>query len=122
MKRILFSAAFFAATFLSIQPVFSYTTPSLKHAHNVTGDKDLDIMPDRVSGEMKVRFKAVKASSASLEVIDEAGKVVLKQTAELVNGMNDVPIVNSMKLNEGTYTLRFVTNNHTYSSSFLIWK
>ena len=122
MKRILFSAAIFAGTFLSIQPVFSYTTPSIESSAKGDRDKDLSIMPDRASGEMKVRFKAGKAATATLEVIDEAGKVVLQQTAQLVSGMNDVPIVNSLKLNEGTYTLRLVTNKQTYNSRFLIWK
>lgn len=122
MKRILFSAAIFAATFLSIQPVFSYTTPSTEHSDKGDRNKDLSIMPDRASGEMKARFKATKAAEAKLEVIDEAGKVVLQQTVQLAPGMNDVPLVNSLKLNEGTYTLRLVTNNQTYNSRFLIWK
>lgn len=122
MKRILFSAAIIAATFLSIQPVFSYTTLSTEHSYKGERDKDLSIMPDRASGEMKVRFKATKAAEARLEVIDEAGKVLLQQTAQLAPGMNDVPLVNSLKLNEGSYTLRLVTNNQTYNSRFLIWK
>ena len=122
MKRILFSAAILAGAFLSFQPVFSYTTFSTEHSDKGDRNKDLSIMPDRASGEMKARFKAVKAGTAALEVIDEGGKVVLQQTAQLVPGMNDVPIINSLKLNEGAYTLRLVTNNQTYNSMFLIWK
>ena len=122
MKRVLLASAILAGTFLAIQPVFSNSAHFLNFLAKDDNGKDLSIVPDRESGEMKVRFKADKGSNATLEVIDENGKVVLQQTAQFTTGINNVPIVNSMKLKEGAYTLTLVTNKLTYHSRFLIWK
>ena len=121
MKRVLLAAAILAGTFLAIQPVFSNSAHLLTFLSKDNG-KALSIVPDRASGEMKVRFKADKASNATFEVVDENGKVVLHQTAQFTTGINNVPLVNSMKLKEGVYTLTLVTNKLTYHSRFLIWK
>lgn len=122
MKRVLLAAAILAGTVLAIQPVFSNSGHSLNFPAKDDAGKKLSIVPDRVSGEMKVRFTADKAANATLEVVDENGKLVLQQTAHLTIGINNVPLVNSMKLKEGVYTLRLVTNNLTYNSRFMIWK
>ena len=122
MKRVLLASAILAGTFLAIQPVFSYSGHSLNFLGKDDKGKELSIVPDRESGEMKVRFRADKAANATLEVINENGKLVLQQTAQFTIGINNVPLVNSMKLKEGVYTLRLVTNNLTYNSRFMIWK
>lgn len=122
MKRVLLAAAILAGTVLAIQPVFSNSGHTLHFLGKDDKGKELSIVPDRESGEMKVRFTADKAANATLEVVDENGKLVLQQTAHLTIGINNVPLVNSMKLKEGVYTLRLVTNNLTYNSRFMIWK
>src|SRR5687767_1224287 len=122
MRKVLLAAAILAGTFLAIQPVFSNSAHPLSFLAKHDNGKELSIVPDRASGEMKVRFKAGKASNATLEVVDENGNVVLQQTAQFTTGINNVPLVNSMKLKEGVYTLTLVTNKLTYHSRFLIWK
>ncbi len=122
MKKFLLATAIFLIASIASQPAFSFKTDQIQVTGNDDRNKDLSILPDRASGEMKVRFKAAKAGTATIEVADEAGKVVLKQAAQLTTGINNVPLVNSLKLNEGFYSVRLVTNNQTYSSSFLIWK
>jgi hypothetical protein len=122
MKRVFLAAAILAGTFLAIQPVFSNSGHFPNFLQTDDKGKELSIVPDRASGEMKVRFKADKASNATFEVLDENGKVVLQQTAQFTTGINNVPIVNSTKLKEGAYTLTLVTNKLTYHSRFLIWK
>ena len=124
MKKIILAAAVIATTCLSAQPAFSTTTKNISY-NNTDKDersKELTIVPDRKSGETVVRFKASKAAEASITVLDESGKVVLQQTNQLTPGINNMPIANSMKLEEGFYTIRLATKNQTFNSRFLIWK
>lgn len=124
MKKFLLSIATIAIVSLTATPAFSFS--SNNNYGDVAGKekagKEMTIVPDRKSGEMTVRFKSSNEATATITVKDEAGKVVLQQTNQLSTGVNNLPITNSLKLAEGTYTLSLVVNSQTYSSSFLIWQ
>ena len=84
--------------------------------------KGITIMPNAETKDIKVVFKADKEAKAIIVVLDEAGKKVLNQDALLNSGNNNINIDNFHTLNEGTYTIQLISNNETYTSTFMIWK
>ncbi len=124
MKKIILTAVVIAFVSITTNAAFAnstYIKAKTDKAAN-TKEKEMSIVPDRASGETMVRFKSAKAGAASITVLDESGKIVLQQTNQLTDGTNNIPVVNSLKLSEGTYTIRLVANNQTYSSRFILWK
>ncbi|MEO6229037.1 MAG: T9SS type A sorting domain-containing protein [Ferruginibacter sp.] len=124
MKKIILTAIVFASVSIMTDAAFANSISIKANTDKVANnkEKEMSIVPDRASGEAMVRFKSAKAGTASITVLDETGKIVLQQTNQLTNGINNLPVVNSLKLNEGTYTIQLVTNNQTFSSRFILWK
>jgi hypothetical protein len=84
--------------------------------------KDFIITPNPASTNAQIRFSAEKAGSAQLLVYDAAGKVVLKQQANVLEGNNSIAINHIIQLSDGMYTVRLVTNNESFSSKLIVWK
>lgn len=124
MKKIIYSTAILFAICFSIQSAFSNTLSKKAFTNNeeVVKKNEISLVSDRATGNTQVRFKAVKAGQAAITVLDEAGNIVLQQTNEVTSGVNNLPIINLLKLAEGNYTVRLIINNQTYSSKFLLWK
>ena len=87
-----------------------------------TAKKGLSIMPNAATKDIKIILVNDKATEATIEVIDENGKKVLQQSAQLTAGNNNINIDNFHSLNEGTYTIKLISNNETQTSKFLFWK
>jgi len=87
-----------------------------------TAKKGLSIMPNAVTKDIKIILVKDQATEATIEVIDENGKKVLQQSAQLIAGNNNINIDNFHSLNEGTYTIKLISNNETRTSKFLFWK
>jgi len=87
-----------------------------------TAKKGLSIMPNAATKDIKIVLVKDKAMEATIEVIDENGKKVLQQSTQLTAGNNNINIDNFHSLNEGTYTIKLVSNNETQTSKFLFWK
>lgn len=85
-------------------------------------NKNITVGSNRASGDMLVRFTAVKAGTVSIEVLNESGKVVLQQTNKITISINAIPLKQATSLNEGRYTVRLTSNNETFTTQFLIWK
>ena len=79
-------------------------------------------MPNAATKDIKIILVKDKATEATIEVIDENGKKVLQQSAQLTAGNNNINIDNFHSLNEGTYTIKLISNNETQTSKFLFWK
>ena len=79
-------------------------------------------MPNAATKDIKIILVNDKATEATIEVIDENGKKVLQQSAQLTAGNNNINIDNFQSLNEGTYTIKLISNNETQTSKFLFWK
>jgi hypothetical protein len=97
-------------------------TSSVSNYTNGIEKKGITIMPNASTNDVKVIFTTDKASKGAVVVLDETGKKVLQQQAVIVVGKNSINIDDFHKLNEGTYTIQLISNNQTYSSSFMIWK
>ena len=87
-----------------------------------TAKKGLSIMPNAATKDIKIILVNDKATGATIEVIDENGKKVLQQSAQLIAGNNNINIDNFHSLNEGTYTIKLISNNEIQTSKFLFWK
>lgn len=124
MKKVIITAVILVTIIVTARPSFSnsFYNDIYSFADNGDLNKEISIVPDRTSGEAQVRFKSVKAGEASIVVLDETGKIVLQQSNLLSVGINSIPIVNILKLNEGFYTVRLITDSKTYNSRFLLWK
>lgn len=84
--------------------------------------KGITIMPNAATHDVKVIFKTDKPAVAKIIVLDESGKNVLQQHAHVAEGNNNINIDNFHTLNDGTYTIQLISNNETYTSTFIIWK
>jgi phage-related protein len=87
-----------------------------------TDKKGISIMPNGATNDVKIIFKTDKAATGSIAVLDERGKNILQQNASITTGNNNININDFHKLSEGTYTIQLISNNETYTSSFMIWK
>jgi hypothetical protein len=87
-----------------------------------TDKKGISIMPNGVTNDVKIVFKTAKAAAGSIEVLDESGKKILQQNVSITAGNNNININDFHKLSEGTYTIQLISDNKTYSSTFMIWK
>lgn len=84
--------------------------------------KGITIMPNAATHDVKIIFKTDKSAAAKIIVLDESGKNVLQQNAQIAEGDNNINIDNFHSLNDGTYTIQLISNNETYTSTFIIWK
>ena len=84
--------------------------------------KGMTIMPNSATQDVKVIFRTDKSAEAKIIVLDESGKNVLRQNAQIAEGNNNINIDNFHSLNDGTYTIQLISNNETYTSTFMIWK
>jgi hypothetical protein len=87
-----------------------------------TVKRDIIIMPNTATKDIKIVFTTDKAADATIVVLDENGKQVLHQDAKLSIGKNNLNIDNVRSLNEGTYTIQLISNNETHTSTFMMWK
>ena len=99
-----------------------FTTSISDKKSESTAKKGLSIMPNAATKDIKIILVNDKATEATIEVIDENGKKVLQQSAQLTAGNNNINIDNFHSLNEGTYTIKLISNNETQTSKFLFWK
>lgn len=98
---------------------FASTTGST--VHNIA-KKGISIMPNAATKDVKIIFKTDKAATATVIVLDQNGKNILHQDAQITEGNNNINIDNFHHLNDGTYSIQLITNNETYTSTFIIWK
>ena len=84
--------------------------------------KEIKIVSNRASGDLQLRFTADKAEKVTIKILDNAGQMVLKQTSEVKNNVNNIPLKNALDLAEGQYTVYLISSDETFSTSFLIWK
>ena len=123
MKKITFTLSI--ALVLCVSTASTFGTDLLKNSYLNIDDRkntEMSIVSNRASGEAQVRFKSAQNGEAIITVVDESGKVLLKQSSKITTGINNIGITNLLTLNEGSYTVRLVTNNQTYSSRLLLWK
>jgi hypothetical protein len=113
------TASVYKTTSLLTEPA---TTLVSDNRSEGTAKKGLSIMPNAATKDIKIILVTGKAAEATIEVIDESGKKVLQQSAQLTAGNNNINIDNFHSLNEGTYTIKLISNNETQTSRFLFWK
>lgn len=89
---------------------------------NGTKEKRMAIVSSRAAGQVQVRFLSEKAGEAIITVLNEAGKMMLRQKNQITEGSNTLKINNLLSLNEGFYTITLVSQKDAFSSGFLFWK
>jgi hypothetical protein len=123
--KIILTLAVLSVLSLTAQEV--YSTSFTDHGFTINTrssdkKKTISIVSSRLSGDMQLRFTAEKAGEAKITILNESGKIVLRQTSQVITSINTIPLKNVKGLNEGSYTLRLISNNKAYTTSFLIWK
>lgn len=98
------------------------TTSAIVGTWQGTLKKGITIMPNAATKDVKIIFKTDKVAAGTIIVLDENGKKVLHQDAQIAEGNNNINIDNFHTLNDGTYTIQLISNNETYTSTFMIWK
>ena len=123
MKKFLLSTTLVVTFALTAQSIDGISTRISAYALPLeTIFNELSIVPNRATGEAQVRFKSAGSGEAAIVVLNEDGEIVLQQQNQLTTGINNLSIVNVLKLDEGSYTVRLVAGGRTYSSTLLIWK
>jgi hypothetical protein len=84
--------------------------------------KNIIVMPDAAGKSIQLLFVAGRTAPATVKVTDSQGKLVLVQESMLEQGKNKISLLNFMQLPEGEYTIRLLTANKAYSTSFVFWK
>lgn len=110
---------------LTVQPAYSASFTNNNFSKNKDDGgkkKEISIGSDRASGDMVLRFTASKAGEASITVLNETGKIVMRQTSKVTNSANTISLKDATALPEGRYTVQLTSNNKTLSADFHIWK
>jgi hypothetical protein len=110
-----------AGNFNTILPTGSSLTVNKTIAVRIV-KKRITIMPNAATNDVKIIYTADKAAKGIIIVLDESGKKLLQQDAAIIAGKNNININDFHKLNEGTYSIQLISDNETYTSSFMIWK
>ena len=113
-----------SASTKKVNSLFTYQTVFSTTNYPSYGNlkKGITIMPNAATHDVKVIFKTDKPAAAKIIVLDENGKNVLQQNAQIAEGNNNINIDNFHSLNDGTYTIQLISHNETYTSTFIIWK
>ena len=125
MKKIIYSFTFLCVLSLLAQPAFSITKAvnnCITHYDNGGKKKEIKIVSNRASGDMQLRFTADKAEKVTIKILNNTGKMVLEQTSEVKNSVNNISLKNALNLAEGQYTVFLISSDETFSTSFLIFK
>ena len=126
MKKIIFTLAILFVFSLATQPVFSTSlttyNPGYTNYNDSSKDEKVQIISNGPSGEMHLRFTTAKAGRVKVKILNEAGKMMFKQTCVVTHSINFIPLRKAAILPEGTYTLHVSTDHESHTTTFLIWK
>jgi len=123
--KIIFTLIAFSLFNLAAKPVNSNSFTGPRFGTSPCKDdkkEEIRIESNRKSGDMQLRFTTDKEGEAIITILNEAGKIVLQQTNQVASCINIIPLINAISLAEGSYTVRIISNDETYSTRFLIWK
>ncbi len=82
----------------------------------------ITVSSNRATGDMLLYIVAEKAGEATISLVNESGSTVLQQTNKVTKSKNVISLKDIQALAEGTYTVRMVLHNQTFSTTFMIWK
>jgi len=126
MKKIIFTLAMLFVFSLTTQLVFSTSLTTYHFGYtnyrDSSKDEKVQIISNGPSGEMHLRFTTAKAGRVKVKILNEAGKMMFKQTYVVTHSINFIPLKKAAILPEGTYTLHVSTDHESHTTSFLIWK
>ncbi|MEP7142956.1 MAG: T9SS type A sorting domain-containing protein [Ferruginibacter sp.] len=123
--KIIFTLIILSVFSLTTQAAHAATFPNAGcgiKTDEVDKKNELRIGSNRESGDMQLYFTAEKEGDAIITILNKSGEIVLQQTNRLTNSNNIIPLKNATALTEGSYTLRLLSNNETYTARFLVWK
>jgi hypothetical protein len=123
--KIIFTLLVLSVLSLTAQRLYpaSFTTHSFNSkTNNSDKKKEISIGSNRESGELQLHFTAGKEGEAIITILNEAGKIILRQTNQVTNSINIIPLKNATGLTEGSYTVHLISNKETYTTRFMIWK
>ncbi|MBP6455316.1 MAG: Omp28-related outer membrane protein [Chitinophagaceae bacterium] len=79
----------------------------------------VSVYPNPAKNEMKIQINAKEYGIATIAIIDATGKIVLRNSAEIVDGLNLVPV--SLKgLATGNYFASIFINEKSQTVSFIV--
>jgi Fe2+ transport system protein B len=101
--------------FTIILSVLIFTTAS---ANNFEGIK----IGTTGKSSIEAKFSAIKATTATITITNQAGMTVNNQKVTLIKGDNNIALVDVAILAEGTYTITLTTDNKSVSTKFVNFK
>ena len=78
----------------------------------------VSVYPNPVKSVFTILVNNTKEETASLQITDYAGKVVSKQSVQLINGSKTIQL-NAANLPQGNYTISIVVNNAMITTKFI---
>ena len=76
------------------------------------------VYPNPVKGSLTILVNTTKTEKATISVTDYAGKVLMQQTTQLINGSTSIQL-NTTHLTQGNYVLNVRTNNEVVTTKFI---
>ncbi|MEO5562781.1 MAG: T9SS type A sorting domain-containing protein [Chitinophagaceae bacterium] len=71
-------------------------------------------------GVITIRLNAEKKKTVDIRVIDNSGKIVLRQQNQLTEGINSIAFNNQSRLQSGVYTIQVVADDEILSSKLSV--
>jgi Secretion system C-terminal sorting domain len=81
---------------------------------------EMTVSPNPANAEVQLKVKVDKKAVAEIIIVDAAGKIMVKQSAQLYAGSNNIEVNNLSKLSEGFYTIRLVSGKDIYTTKLII--
>jgi hypothetical protein len=78
----------------------------------------VSVYPNPVKSVFTILVNNTKEETASLQITDYAGKVVSKQSVQLINGSKTIQL-NAANLPQANYTVSIIVNNAMITTKFI---
>ena len=91
----------------------------LAFSNETNGKEKLNILGTNVTDKLTLSFQSQLNQSAEINVLDIAGKLVLKQNVKMSKGNNLLSFSLPVSMNNGMYVASLAGNNFTLSAQFI---
>jgi hypothetical protein len=96
-----------------------YSSVLVFHTAASAGQETLKVYPTSIQSSVTLNIKADKAGSATFQLVDYSGRVVMQQPISLLAGTNNISVNNLSNLNTGNYVAVVKTDANVYSQKVL---
>jgi uncharacterized repeat protein (TIGR01451 family) len=80
----------------------------------------ITIAPNPATTDVSIKFTSNREEITEIRLVDNTGRIILKETKQVIKGINTVQLNNLSKLSNGLYLMQFMLNGEMQFSKIVI--